>query len=49
MLSIDERTHLLDAALITVAVEAQGETLEFELRYRLKSANQPVALPSPSG
>ena len=49
VLSIDERTHLLDAALITVAVEAQGETLELDLRYRLKSANQPVALPSPSG
>ena len=49
VLSIDERTHLLDAALITVAVEAQGETLELNLQYRLKSANQPVTLPSPSG
>jgi hypothetical protein len=49
VLSIDERTHLLDSALITVAVEARGETLELNLQYRLESANEPVTLPSPSG
>ena len=49
VLSIDERTHLLDAALITLRIEAQGRQLEFELRYRLTSANQPVVLPSAPG
>ena len=45
MLLIDERTHLLDSALVTLAIEAQGKTLEFKLHYRLTSANQPVVLP----
>jgi hypothetical protein len=49
VLSIDERTHLLDAALVTLGLEAQGKKLEFELRYRLTSSNQPVELPSVSG
>jgi hypothetical protein len=49
VLSIDERTHLLDAALITLGIEAQGKKLEFELRYRLTGANQPVVLPSVPG
>ena len=49
VLSIDERTHLLDAALVTVAVEAQGEKLELEVQYRLTSSNEPVTLPSVSG
>ena len=49
VLSIDERTHLLDAASITLSIEAQGKKLEFELRYRLTSANEPVVLPSVPG
>ncbi len=49
VLSIDERTHLLVTALITVAIEAQGETLQVKLQYRLTSSNQPVELPSVSG
>ena len=49
MLSIDERTHLLDTALVTLSLEIQGEKLEFELRYRLTSANEPVVLPSIPG
>jgi hypothetical protein len=49
VLSIDERTHLLDTALVSLAIEAQGKTLELQLRYRLTSANEPVALPSVSG
>jgi hypothetical protein len=49
VLSIDERTHLLDSAFVTLALEVQGKTLEFELRYRLTSANEPVELPSPAG
>ena len=49
VLSIDERTHLLDSALITVTVEAQGKKLELNLQYRLTSANKPVVLPTPTG
>jgi hypothetical protein len=49
LLSIDERTHLLDAALVTVAVEAQGEKVELKVQYRLTSVNEPVTLPSVSG
>jgi hypothetical protein len=49
VLSIDERTHLLDAALVTLAIEAQGKKLELELRYRVTSWNQPVELPAVSG
>jgi hypothetical protein len=46
VLSIDESTHLLDNAFITLGIEAQGKTMEFELRYRLTTANEPVVLPS---
>lgn len=49
VLSIDERTHLLDTALVTVAVEAQGEKVELKVQYRLTSANEPVTLPSVAG
>jgi hypothetical protein len=35
--------------LIRFGVEAQGEKMQFELRYRLTSANEPVELPSPTG
>ena len=49
VLSIDESTHLLDTALVTFAIEAQGEKLELKVRYRLTSANEPVTLPSVSG
>jgi hypothetical protein len=30
-------------------MEAQGKTLDFEIRYRLISSNQPVEFPSVSG
>jgi hypothetical protein len=46
-LTIDEGTRLLTSALITFAVDAKGERLELELRYRLTSANEPVRLPTP--
>lgn len=49
LLTIDERTHLLGTALIKVGIEAQGEKVELDLRYRLTSANEPVELPSPTG
>ena len=49
VLSIDEGTHLLDAALVTVAIEAEGEKLELKVQYRLTSVNEPVTLPSVSG
>ena len=34
---------------MTLSMEVQGKTLEFELRYRLTSSNQPVTFPSVSG
>lgn len=49
VLTIDERTHLLDSAYVTFSVAAKGEQLDFELRYRLTSSNEPVRLPSPTG
>ncbi len=49
VLSIDERTRLLSAAQIVLELEAKGEKLEFDLRYRLTSANEPVTLPAPTG
>ena len=48
VLTIDERTHLLDTAYITFAMSAEGKSAEIELRYRLASANEPVRLPSPT-
>ncbi len=45
MLTIDEGTHLLRRALVTLSMEAQGKKLELELRYRLTSSNKPVKLP----
>ncbi len=47
VLTIDERTQLLDSALVTFAIDTDGERVEFELRYRLTSVNEPVQLPSP--
>ena len=49
VLSIDESTHLLSTALVTLGMEAQGKTLDFEIRYRLTSSNEPVKFPSVSG
>lgn len=49
VLTIDERTHLLDSALVTLSIDAGGETVELTLSYRLTSANQPVRLPSVPG
>jgi hypothetical protein len=47
VLTIDERTGLLDTAFIGFAMSAEGKSVEIELRYRLASANQPVKLPTP--
>jgi hypothetical protein len=47
VLTIDDRTHLLDAAIVSFTMSAEGRELEFELRYRLTSANEPVELPTP--
>ena len=49
VLSIDESTHLLSAALVTLGMEAQGKTLDFEIRYRLTSSNKPITFPSVAG
>jgi hypothetical protein len=47
VLTIDERTRLLDTAFVGFSMSAEGKTVEIELRYRLASANQPVKLPTP--
>jgi hypothetical protein len=47
VLTIDERTHLLDTAYITFSMSAEGKSAEIELRYRLTSVNEPVKLPAP--
>jgi hypothetical protein len=48
VLTIDEGTHLLSSAIVKLSVEAAGEQLDVELRYRLTAANEPVRIPSPS-
>jgi hypothetical protein len=47
VLTIDERTRLLDTAFVSLTVGAEGKTAKVELRYRLASANEPVVLPAP--
>lgn len=47
VLTIDERTQLLDTAYVTFSLGAQGKDVRVELRYRLASANGPVTLPAP--
>ena len=49
VLTIDERTQLLDTAFVTFAISAEGKSIEIDLRYRLASVNEPVKLPSPHG
>lgn len=49
VLTLDERTHLLDSAYITFAMSAEGKNAEIELRFRLTSANEPVKLPAAAG
>jgi hypothetical protein len=47
LLSIDETTGLLSSALVSFSMEAEGQKVDLELRYRLTSANEPVTLPAP--
>ena len=47
VLTIDEATHLLDAAFVAFSIEADGQEVQLEARYRLTSSNQPVELPTP--
>ena len=49
VLSIDESTHLLSTALVTLGLDAQGKSMKLELRYRLTSSNEPIKFPSVSG
>ena len=49
VLTIDERTRLLDTAFVTFAMSVEDKSIEIDLRYRLASANEPVKLPSPVG
>ena len=47
VLTVDERTHLLDSALVSFELKADGKSAKLDLRYRLSGANKPVTLPSP--
>lgn len=47
VLTIDERTRLLETAFVTFSMSAEGKRAEIEIRYRLTSANEPVELPRP--
>jgi hypothetical protein len=47
VLTIDERTGLLDTAFVRFAMSVEAKRVAIELRYRLASANRPVELPSP--
>ncbi len=49
VLTVDERTHLLDSALVSFEMKAEGKSVKLDLRYRLSGANKPVTLPSPPG
>lgn len=49
VLTIDERTQLLDSARVSFAMSAEGKSIKLDTRYRLASANEPVELPSPRG
>lgn len=49
VLTIDERTHLLDSALVSFEMRAEGKSMKLDLRYRLAGANKPVKLPRPPG
>jgi hypothetical protein len=49
VLSIDESTHLLSTALVTLGMDVQGKSMKLELRYRLTSSNKPIKFPSVSG
>ena len=49
VLTVDEQTHLLESALVSFEMKADGKTAKLDLRYRLSGANTPVTLPSPSG
>ncbi len=49
VLSIDEATHLLSSAFVTLVIEAQDQKMELRLQYRLTSSNQPIKLPSVTG
>jgi hypothetical protein len=49
VLTIDEGTQLLSTAFVTLSMEAQGQKLDFEIRYRLTSSNKPIKLPSIPG
>ena len=49
VLTIDERTRLLDTAFVSFAISVEGKSVELDLRYRLAGANEPVKLPSAVG
>jgi hypothetical protein len=47
VLTIDEGTKLLTAALVTLSIGSGDETVDVRVDYRLTSSNEPVRIPSP--
>lgn len=47
VLYVSDATHLVRAALITMELEAEGETVEMRVDYALKSVDEPVEIPTP--
>jgi len=48
VLTFDDESKLLTAALVKVAVQIPNDELELQLNYRLTSWNQPVEIPNPA-
>jgi hypothetical protein len=44
-LFVSERSQLLVGAVLTLEVSAQGQQMNFELAYRMTSANKPIRFP----
>ena len=49
VLTVDERTHLLDSALVSFEMRQRASASSSTCAISLSGANKPVTLPSPSG
>jgi hypothetical protein len=47
VLVLDERTRMLRAARLTLALEADGQMVELRISLRVTGVDRPVRIPSP--
>jgi hypothetical protein len=47
-LVLDQQTHLLEAARLTLGVHAEGRSIEIAVSLRVTGVNRPVAIPAPT-